>query len=326
MLTLLFADGHDYLPIGRSLIQDGALALYWPNSGFSVRFRAHSAIVSFKPFTSGAPLYLKAFLDGKAAKYSVTTGAEKLLFEALDDGEHTLTLLRVPKASHRCTSNRLRCWARTPHSWDPPEERQRRIEFFGDSITCGYGVLAEPSVTGYTTFEQDSTMAYAYMTAEKLQASGRYEAISGQGILCNCNGEKALEITKFYRWALRDETPWDFSLWIPDVVVVNAGTNDSWGGVDCETFGAKAAEFLCELREVYPDALLIWAYGMMDTKFTGTLTEVVAGLGDARIRFIPLAPIDLKNGDVGGGGHPNVNASIRVSDLLAEKIKNELGW
>lgn len=74
MLTLLFADGHDYLPIGRSLIQDGALALYWPNSGFSVRFRAHSAIVSFKPFTSGAPLYLKAFLDGKAAKYSVTTG------------------------------------------------------------------------------------------------------------------------------------------------------------------------------------------------------------------------------------------------------------
>lgn len=77
---------------------------------------------------------------------------------------------------------------------------------------------------------------------------------------------------------------------------------------------------------MYPDALLIWAYGMMDTKFTGTLTEVVAGLGDARIRFIPLAPIDLKNGDVGGGGHPNVNASIRVSDLLAEKIKNELGW
>ena len=51
MLTLLFADGHDYLPIGRSLIQDGALALYWPNSGFSVRFRAHSAIVSFKHFT-----------------------------------------------------------------------------------------------------------------------------------------------------------------------------------------------------------------------------------------------------------------------------------
>ena len=173
MLTLLFADGHDYLPIGRSLIQDGALALYWPNSGFSVRFRAHSAIVSFKPFTSGAPLYLKAFLDGKAAKYSVTTGAEKLLFEALDDGEHTLTLLRVAESITSLYIESITLLGENAAFLDPPEERQRRIEFFGDSITCGYGVLAEPSVTGYTTFEQDSTMAYAYMTAEKLQASGR---------------------------------------------------------------------------------------------------------------------------------------------------------
>ena len=303
MLTLLLADESGYLPIGRSRIRDGALAVYWPNSGFSIRFKARSAIVSFKPFSSGAPLYLKAFLDGKATKHTVATGDEKLLFESLDDGEHTLTLLRVSESIDSL-----------------------RIEFFGDSITCGYGVLAEPTVTGYTTFEQDSTMAYAYMTAEKLNASGRYEAISGQGILCNCNGEKALEITKFYRWTLRDETPWDFSLWTPDVVVVNAGTNDSWGGVDSAAFGAKADEFLRELREVYPDALLIWAYGMMDVKFTDTLTAVVAALGDERVRFLPLAPIDLKNGDVGGGGHPNVNASIRVSDLLAKTIKNELGW
>ena len=77
---------------------------------------------------------------------------------------------------------------------------------------------------------------------------------------------------------------------------------------------------------MYPDALLIWAYGMMDVRFTDTLTAVVAALGDERVRFLPLAPIDLKNGDVGGGGHPNVNASIRVSDLLAKTIKNELGW
>ena len=104
------------------------------------------------------------------------------------------------------------------------------------------------------------------------------------------------------------------------------GNQRSWGGVDSAAFGAKADEFLRELREVYPDALLIWAYGMMDVRFTDTLTAVVAALGDERVRFLPLAPIDLKNGDVGGGGHPNVNASIRVSDLLAKTIKNELGW
>ena len=303
MLTLLLADESGYLPIGRSRIRDGALAVYWPNSGFSVRFKARSAIVSFKPFSSGAPLYLKAFLDGKATKHTVATGDEKLLFESLDDGEHTLTLLRVSESIDALRIESVTLLGENAAFLDPPAEKERRIEFFGDSITCGYGVLAEPTVTGYTTFEQDSTMAYAYMTAEKLNASGRYEAISGQGILCNCNGEKALEITKFYRWTLRDETPWDFSLWTPDVVVVNAGTNDSWGGVDSAAFGAKADEFLRELREVYPDALLIWAYGMMDVKFT-----------------------DMKNGDVGGGGHPNVNASIRVSDLLAKTIQNELGW
>lgn len=187
-------------------------------------------------------------------------------------------------------------------------------------------MLAEPTVTGYTTFEQDSTMAYAYMTAEKLNASGRYEAISGQGILCNCNGEKALEITKFYRWTLRDETPWDFFPLDARRRRRQRGNQRLVGRRRQRAFGAKADEFLRELREVYPDALLIWAYGMMDVRFTDTLTAVVAALGDERVRFLPLAPIDLKNGDVGGGGHPNVNASIRVSDLLAKTIKNELGW
>ena len=71
MLTLLLADESGYLPIGRSQIRDGALAVYWPNSGFSIRFKARSAIVSFKSFSSGAPLYLKAFLDGKATKLSL---------------------------------------------------------------------------------------------------------------------------------------------------------------------------------------------------------------------------------------------------------------
>ena len=204
MLTLLLADESGYLPIGRSQIRDGALAVYWPNSGFSIRFKARSAIVSFKSFSSGAPLYLKAFLDGKATKHTVATGDEKLLFESLDDGEHTLTLLRVSESIDSLRIESVTLLGENAAFLDPPAEKERRIEFFGDSITCGYGVLAEPTVTGYTTFEQDSTMAYAYMTAEKLNASGRYEAISGQGILCNCNGEKALEITKFYRWTLRD--------------------------------------------------------------------------------------------------------------------------
>lgn len=123
MLTLLLADESGYLPIGRSQIRDGALAVYWPNSGFSIRFKARSAIVSFKPFSSGAPLYLKAFLDGKATKHTVATGDEKLLFESLDDGEHTLTLLRVSESIDALRIESVTLLGENAAFLDPPAER-----------------------------------------------------------------------------------------------------------------------------------------------------------------------------------------------------------
>ncbi|MBR2885665.1 MAG: phospho-sugar mutase, partial [Clostridia bacterium] len=81
---------------------------------------------------------------------------------------------------------------------DPPSPKSRKIEFFGDSITCGYGVLAEESVTVYNTYEQDSTKAYAFLTAQAFDAELRSECISGQGIICNCDGKVDYEIPKFF--------------------------------------------------------------------------------------------------------------------------------
>ena len=329
------ADSSNVKLLGRDyLADDGTLWVVHSASGVEFSFMGTKASVTIvgdsgagTAQNSGNEARFAVYVNGKLTMDELVTEPEKT-YEIFSSDAEAETVVRIIKLSESANSTFgiKSIDAECTGGIQPTAPKDMKIEFIGDSITCGYGVLAEPTVTGYTTFEQDSTMAYAYMTAEKLNASGRYEAISGQGILCNCNGEKALEITKFYRWTLRDETPWDFSLWTPDVVVVNAGTNDSWGGVDSAAFGAKADEFLRELREVYPDALLIWAYGMMDVRFTDTLTAVVAALGDERVRFLPLAPIDLKNGDVGGGGHPNVNASIRVSDLLAKTIKNELGW
>ena len=131
----------------------------WRSTGRTAAFpyasRRAAPSSAFKSFSSGAPLYLKAFLDGKATKHTVATGDEKLLFESLDDGEHTLTLLRVSESIDSLRIESVTLLGGNAAFLDPPAEKERRIEFFGDSITCGYGVLAEPwTVTGYTAFSR----------------------------------------------------------------------------------------------------------------------------------------------------------------------------
>ena len=324
MVELSLGDTSRILVHGRSPAEDGALLLGWPTSGFTARFYASDACVCLLPFRADSPAYLKVIADGREFKFAVSTGKEKLLLENLGDGLHELTVLLVTEVAAPLKLDSLRIFGEGARFAAPPAERDIRIEFAGDSITCGYGVLGEPTVPGFNTHEEDSTRAYAYMTAEKLGASGRYIAISGKGIVCNCNGEKELEIPYFYTLAYRNGPEWDFSLWVPDAVVINAGTNDVCGRAPVDEFKKKAGDFLRFIRGVYPQALIIWAYGMMNTAFSGALKEVIDGMGDDGMIFVPLEPISRENGDVGANGHPNVKASERVSEALASVIRNEL--
>ena len=316
--------------LGRSVFCEGALALCWSASGFETTFRADTAILHFVPgYHADQPAYVKVTVDGHAAKYAIVSGGEKILLENLGEGEHTMRLLRITEGEAPIYVDALELVGEDCAILPPPALPKRKIEFFGDSITCGYGDLAAKGISLFRTYEEDVTAAYAYRTAEALGAEIRIEAISGQGVVLNCRGEQGYRIPDFFEHITRKgREQHDFSTWQPDVVVINAGTNDGGGQVPEDVFGEAAGRFLDRVREVYPKAEIVWFYGLMGLRYAKVLDEVIAGKRetDAHMRFVPVRPIYEYEDETGANGHPNEKGQARGADVLTTALKVFMGW
>lgn len=326
---LITFDKTKILPQGRILFgENGAVLLPWCDSGFKFRFYGDGVIFHFGTYCADTPAYVRVFADGKAQRFAISDGKEKIILENLGEAVHEITLLRVTEGNEPLTVTQAALVGNAPAFLPRPDEKALKLAFIGDSITCGYGVMGPASEPGYQTYEQDSSRSYAYLTAEKLNAEICLSGASGKGIVSNCNGDRSdLTLRQAFAWATPKGEKWDHSQWTPDLVVVNAGTNDAWGGVSDEEFTETAITFLGEIRAAYPEKPIVWCYGVMDESKKPAVEKAVEAFGktESSVYYLPVSSMyELKN-EVGGGGHPNTVTSARVSDLLAAKIREILG-
>ncbi len=313
---------------GRCSNDSGRLSVAWSNSGFEFNFTGSGFVVSFGEFRDIDPAYLRVFVDGTSARYALADGSEKICIDGLDEKEHNAKILRVTEGLTSITVKQVAVCGNSPALLTPPAPKALKIEFYGDSITCGYGVLGARTTPGFAIYEEDSTKAYAYMTAENLDADGRYMCKSGKGIAANCLGDRSdIKISDFWAWENTAGKLYDTSLWTPDICVLNCGTNDAWGGITDSEFIEKGVEFLGNIRKAYPNAKILWTFGMMDeTKQKAAKQAVdIFSEKDKNVYFHPISSFYHFSEEMGGGGHPSILTSKRASALLTEKIKEIMG-
>jgi lysophospholipase L1-like esterase len=219
----------------------------------------------------------------------------------------------------------------------PPARVDRRIEVIGDSITCGYGNEAPTGNTPFTQATENSYLAYGPVAARQLNAESIVIAWSGIGILRDCSGGTANQMPVVYpRTLSKSSTPvWEFTSWVPQVVVVNLGTNDFGTGTPMRADFVKAyKDFIATLRSHYPVAEIFCAVGpMMGGTSLTTVTDYIqvdvvqalASAGDTKIHFIAFPKQDPANG-LGADSHPSLKTHQLMADQLAATIKSTLGW
>lgn len=215
----------------------------------------------------------------------------------------------------------------------------RRIEFIGNSITCGYGVESDDRNAPFTYETENHYYTYAALTARALSAQHLVVARSGIGVYRNygapASGSKDCMPAMYEQTLFLDTTEvWDHSRYVPDVVCVNLGTNDvSEDKYDVNLLTDGYRNFVRHLREVYPDAKIVMLSGVMlngrqlvDVK--AALDKVVAEMkagGDNNIYRFDLTP---QTGSLGYGAawHPSMRQHRKMAAELTAYLKKLMNW
>ncbi len=211
----------------------------------------------------------------------------------------------------------------------------RRIEFIGDSITCGYGDMAAGKNEPVSPANSNWYYTFGAITARTLGAEQVTVAVSG--IRLTPSGDWPAMPTVYRRIHSYDGgRPWDFTKGpVPDVVVVDLATNDfRAGGPDEQTWVNTYLEFIDFIRARRPRAQIYLADGPMmppgaDLDHVRAWNrEVVArrkAAGDDRCRAFTFA-VQREEDGYGSDWHPSVKTHARMAGELVAAIKSDTGW
>jgi lysophospholipase L1-like esterase len=215
---------------------------------------------------------------------------------------------------------------------------KRRIEFIGNSITCGYGVEGETSDCHFSAETENACFSYAAITARALQADYALVAYSGRGVVRNYgdpNKTSSNTMPVLYeRTCFSDSmSKWNFAQWVPQAVVVNLGTNDysTKPFPDSLVFQNAYARLLHRVRSLYPGVTMFCICGPMIGDPCATyIKEVVSReqkMGREKdVFFIEIKKSALADTDWGCDNHPNVLGMNKIADILISTMRLRMNW
>ena len=229
----------------------------------------------------------------------------------------------------------------------PTAVKSRKIEFIGDSITCGYGVDDQSTTSHWSTSNSDGSKAFAYKTAQKLGAEYSMFAASGFGVISGYTGgdiNTLQTIPQYYgsqgfSWYTLPngkqsmDIAWDFDVDEPDAIVINLGTNDSSYTRNDEAkkaaFVEKYIDFLKQIRSTNPTATIFCTLGTMGQDLYPQVEEAVASYsketGDKNITSLQFDVQNMNDG-VCVDWHPTETTHEKASDTLADYMSYVMGW
>lgn len=228
----------------------------------------------------------------------------------------------------------------------PLSDKRRKLEFIGDSITCGYGVDDADLSHTFSTQTEDVTKSYAYLTAQALNADYSMVSYSGYGIYSGyTEGEQnPSELVPPYYTQIGfsrgtvdgkeiASSKWDFRSYKPNMIVLNLGTNDFSYCQNLEdrmeAFAEEYEKFLQTIRKHNKKAYILCTYGMMNQELMPYIKKAIDSYQkatmDEKISFLPL-PLQSESDGYVIDYHPNIITHTKSAEILTDKIREIMNW
>ncbi len=289
-------------------------------------------------------------------RYAVLVDGDVVIDRRMKEQEETVTVfesgkpwgaeIRFRKLSE-CTQSLLAIQEIRTDGWIIPlEETGTRIEFIGDSVTCGYGVEAKSELENFTTATENAAKSYAGLVTDWMELDAMLTCFSGYGIVSGYTGDpekrNATELLPpLYERVGRnsfslpsgrklEEIPWNFSSWQPEKILINLGTNDlSWCAdrqVRKDMFRKQYKDFLSAVRRNNPGAMILCVLGIMGTGLNEAMVHAVneyrAERGDPRVHAMTVQEQDAARYGYGANFHPNMKSQQRLAEKIQAFIQN----
>lgn len=226
----------------------------------------------------------------------------------------------------------------------PDNTNHKKIEFIGDSITCGYGIEGIYLKDGFTTQQERPDKAYAYLTAKELNAEFNLVSWSGIGIISNYVDPATVNLPDTHwlmpaLWPYTDKSlslrlklepsVWDESAFSPDIVVIHLGTNDASFVRDVEERRLAYVSGLRQLIEAVhrrsPKAKICCCLGVMGQLLCDSVEEAVnlfkKDFPNIEVKSVKFPAHHEDTTGVAADWHPTAKTHESVAKALAAELK-----
>lgn len=308
-------------------------------SGVYIQFNFRGTELALKMNDTGHNWY-NVFLDDQAPKViDVKSDTTVVISNILGKGIHRVQIYKRTEGSQGTgifrgivipENGEILTWNDIP---------ARKIEFIGNSITCGYGTEGLTKSERWKPSTENNYQSYAPIMARAFKADYHIVAHSGLGVVRNYGYKEKVSPGamphRFNRVFDEKELPlWDFQQWKPDMVVINLGTNDfsTLPFPDKDVFIAGYEKLIMEVQKQYGNLPVFCIVGpMTDEPCYSYVKEMVEKFRSVRqmknVFFvgIPTYLMDEQK-DLGSDSHPNYSGQRKMAAHVLPVISSVTGW
>ncbi|MCW8128619.1 SGNH/GDSL hydrolase family protein [Microbulbifer halophilus] len=312
--------------------------LSWPGSSIEANFTGTSLALVLDDEQGNN--YYNVIVDGNR-RHPFVLQAKKgehryEIGYGLSPGKHSLEIVKRTEGAEGATAFKGLLLSDDARLLPPPERPERRMEIYGDSISCGMGNEGADNGRDDLASEKNNYWAYGSVAARRLDAELHTICRSGIGIMVSWF---PFTMPQYYDQlsAVGDnDSRWDFSRWTPDVVVINLFQNDSWlidrekrlDPIPSDKERIQAyVDFVRSIRAKYPEAQIICALGSMDATANDKWPDYIrAAVKQMRSEFDDEKLATLFFDYTGYGQHPRIAQHVANGEKLAAFIKRKMDW
>lgn len=314
--------------------------MIFPSSSLGFRFAGKQAILCLENHRGYWDNYVGAIVDGEQKCWKLEPkGITRIsLVDETEEAEHEILFFKRQDSCHVITLKELLLSDESVLR-KPAAKPERRMEVYGDSVSAGevseavsYVGCPDPEHNGEYS---NSWYSYSWIAARKLGAElhnisqGGIPLLNGAGWVCPpiYMGMESVWDKLHYLPNFGETTEWDFKKYIPHVVVLAVGQNDSNPqdymkdnptGQQAAYWKYKYGQLILRLREKYPRALIILTTTILchDENWDRAMQEVCGELGDERVRYFRYSRCGT-----GTPGHLRIPEAEEMADELVEFIE-----